>query len=91
MDDRPPMTARLSFDPGSYTRASTLISAYAFNDEATVVDLLGDDPRGLACALLVIVYSGLARLAELSGGSFLRELQDVGVAAAVAAAAEEES
>lgn len=89
MDDRPPNLISLQFTPDSYRRAAALLSAYSFNDLDSCEALLDDDPRGLACALLIFSYSAVARFAEQGDGSFIEELQNLAMAAAHAA--EEES
>lgn len=88
MEDRPPNLISLRFDPDNYRRAAALLSAYSFNDLDSCEELLGDDPRGLACALLIFTDSALARFAERNDGSFIEELQDLAMAAAKCAAEE---
>ena len=87
-DDRPQNLIHLPFDPDSYRRAAALLSSYSFNDVDSCEALLDDDPRGLACALLIFTYSALARCAERGDGSFIEELRDLAVAAARFAAEE---
>jgi hypothetical protein len=87
-DDRPPNLISLRFQADNYRRAAALVTAYAHNDLDSCGALLADDPRGLACALLIFTYSALARFAERGDGSFIEELQDLAVAAAKCAAEE---
>lgn len=80
----------LSFHPDSYRRASALVAAFGFADEPTVIELLDGADRDLVSVLLLFTDSALVRFSEAFDTSIEEELQELGWAAA-AAAAEEES